>query len=424
LKSLSRWAKRLTSFTAVLLLATAAQTNFASFDAPARAYLGEKPGRARNGTPEQMIVAAIDDIRAGKMGDARATVDALLDKQPNYRLAHLLSADLYAMRAVPLDKIGGAASAPADRLEDLRREALVRSKREAAPPPLDQLPAPLLVMSPKQKNVILVDAGASRIYIYANNNGVPRYVTDFYATIGKLGMGKQVEGDQRTPLGVYFVTSHMPRAQMDKTMGAQAALYGVGAWPMSYPNEWDKRLGRTGHGIWLHGVPYDTYSRAPWASNGCVALTNPEMLAVADYLQIGTTPVVIVPKIEWLNQDAWRARNQEAQQTLDGWRSAWENRDTRNYLAEYSRAFVSEDGQSFDKWAVQKASVNAGKLWAKVKLGDISIFATGGDKPMWVTTFEQDYSSNNLNNRMRKRLYWQRDDAQWKIVWEGAAGAG
>ncbi|KAF0812542.1 hypothetical protein IGB42_02831 [Andreprevotia sp. IGB-42] len=422
--SLSKWAKRLLSLVALLLLAPAAQPNFASIDTPFRVHLGEKPGRAAQGTPERMIVAAIDSIRQGRMNDARATVDALLDKQPNYRLAHLLSADLYAMRAMPLENMGSAASAPADRLEDLRREALVRSKRETAPPPTDLLPAPLLVLSPRQKHVVLVDAGKSRIYIYANDNGTPRYVTDYYATIGKLGMGKQVEGDQRTPLGVYFVTSHMPRAQMDKTMGSNAALYGVGAWPMSYPNEWDKREGRTGHGIWLHGVPYDTYARAPWASNGCVALTNPEMLEVADYLQIGATPVVIVPKVEWLGADAWRARHQEAQQTLDSWRTAWENRDTPNYVAEYSRRFVSEDGISYDKWAVQKANVNAGKQWAKVKLDDISLFATGGDKPMWVSTFNQDYSSNNLNHRMRKRLYWERDARQWKIIWEGAAGAG
>ncbi|WP_169741248.1 L,D-transpeptidase family protein [Andreprevotia chitinilytica] len=408
----------------LILVAPAASPKFANFE-PSSIVPEKAPGLARQGTPEQMIVSAIDAIRSGQMNNARATVDALLKKEPNYRLAHLLSADLYAMRAMPLERIGGGVSAPADRLEDLRREALVRNQRETAPPPVDKLPAPLLILSPKQKYVVLVDAGSSRIYVYENEQGMPRYVTDYYATIGKFGMGKQTEGDQRTPLGVYFVTSHMPRAQMDKTMGEKAALFGIGAWPISYPNEWDKREGRTGHGIWLHGVPYDTYARAPWASNGCVALTNPEMLEVANYLQIGVTPVVIVPRIEWLATDSWRARHQEAMQAVEDWRTAWEKLNTRRYLDEYSPRFVSEDGSNFDKWASQKTGVNAGKQWAKVKLDDLSLFVTGtDDKRMWVTTFDQDYRSNNLNNHMRKRMYWEHDGRGWKIVWEGTANSG
>ena len=35
--------------------------------------------------------------------------------------------------------------------------------------------------------------------------------------------------------------------------------------PSTIPNEWDKRHGRSGFGIWLHGTPSDTYSRAAYA---------------------------------------------------------------------------------------------------------------------------------------------------------------
>src|SRR3546814_8483534 len=45
-------------------------------------------------------------------------------------------------------------------------------------------------------------------------------------------------------------------------------FYGDGAYPLNYPNEWDKHEGRKGYGIWLHGTPSTTYSRPPRASDG------------------------------------------------------------------------------------------------------------------------------------------------------------
>src|SRR3989338_9263109 len=60
---------------------------------------------------------------------------------------------------------------------------------------------------------------------------------------------------------------------------------GVGALPLNYPNEYDKRLGRTGSGIWLHGVPSDSYARSPNSTDGCVVLANPELQTILDQVQ-------------------------------------------------------------------------------------------------------------------------------------------
>ena len=45
----------------------------------------------------------------------------------------------------------------------------------------------------------------------------------------------------------------------------------------------------------------------------------------------------------------------------------------------------------------------------------------GGKDEVVVVTFEQDYRSNNLTNRMNKRQYWIKEDGRWKIVHEDAA---
>ena len=83
-------------------------------------------------------------------------------------------------------------------------------------------------------------------------------VADHYASVGRLGIEKSTEGDQRTPLGVYYITSRLDGHQLTD-------FYGSGALLLNYPNEYDRRQGRTGGGIWLHGVPATVTPEAPTA---------------------------------------------------------------------------------------------------------------------------------------------------------------
>ncbi len=124
--------------------------------------------------------------------------------------------------------------------------------------------------------------------------GTPRYIADYYISSGKNGSQKVREGDKKTPIGVYFVTANVPREKLTD-------FYGRGAFPINYPNEWDKRHGRSGFGIWLHGTPSDTYSRPPRASDGCVVLSNQDLDRISATLQVGMTPVIISDGIEWID---------------------------------------------------------------------------------------------------------------------------
>ena len=64
---------------------------------------------------------------------------------------------------------------------------------------------------------------------------------------------------------------------------------------------------------------------------------------------------------------------------------------------------------------------NAGKTWIKVKVDRVSMFLYPGNENLAVVTFDQDYASSNLDNKMRKRQYWQRENGAWRIIHEGAA---
>jgi murein L,D-transpeptidase YafK len=368
---------------------------------------------ASDSEPEALLNKALEQISNNQLDAALTTVNHLLVLKPQFRLANLIKGDLLLSRSRELRTVGGASGAPRDRLDDLRDEAIVRLNAYRERPQANGVPRYLLQLNSDQKYAIVVDTQKSRLYLYENNNGAPRFVADYYISIGKKGADKTREGDQRTPIGVYHVTSSLPRAKL-------ADLYGHGAFPLNYPNEWDRRHGRNGHGIWLHGTPSDTYSRPPRASDGCVVLANADLDVIEKDLQIGLTPVIISDNIEWLSQDDWNEERKSLNDEIEHWRKDWESLDTESYLRHYAKSF-STGGADLEKWSVQKRQVNSQKEWIKLKISNVSMFRNPGKGDMAVVTFEQDYRSNNLSNTMRKSQYWIKEDHKWRIAYEGAA---
>ena len=259
----------------------------------------------------------------------------------------------------------------------------------------------------------MVDSRRSRLYLFENVAGRPQFVADYYVTLGKGGVDKTREGDQKTPIGVYHVTASLPRQKL-------ADFYGAGAYPISYPNEWDRRLGRNGYGIWVHGTPPDTYSRPPRASDGCIVLANPDLLAVGRFMQVGTTPVIITEEVEWADAAALEAERVALAGALERWRADWESRDTERYLAHYAPGFRSES-HDLAAWAAHKRGVNAHKQWIRVSLARVAMFRYPSEADFVLVTFEQDYRSSNLANSMLKRQYWQNQGGRWRILYEGTA---
>ncbi len=377
---------------------------------------GRLPATVSDSGPEAQLARIFKEIEANQLGRALELTEALLRQHPNYRLANLIKGDLLLARRQPIQTFGAMNGAPADKVADLRAEAIVRLKGYREKPEANFVPRYLMQMPADQRYAIVVDTKRSRLYVYENdvaNGGRPRFIADYYVTQGKLGAEKVSEGDKKTPIGVYHVTSNLPRQKLGD-------LYGNGAYPLNYPNEWDKRQGRSGSGIWLHGTPSDTFARPPRASDGCVVLTNQDLDTVAKNVQVGLTPVIISNSIEWLSLDDWHKERNELNKTIDAWRADWESRDTDRFMKHYSKRFKSAD-QNFDQFAAQKKQVNAGKEWIKVKLDNLSVFRNPGKEEMIVVTFDQDYRSNNLNNQMKKRQYWLREDGRWKIIYEGSA---
>ena len=371
------------------------------------AHAGELDSRAM----ETLLVKSLNAVGNNRLDLALNDVDTMLKANPNFKLAQMLKGDLLMARAKPLSGFGNDPDAPSDRLNDLRDEARARLQRAQQQPPAST-PRFIWQLNPQQRHAIVVDTSKSTLYLYENDNGVPRYVENFYISVGKKGADKLIEGDQKTPLGVYFVNAHLDKKQLTD-------FYGSGAYPINYPNEWDTRQGRNGHGIWLHGTPSDTYSRPPLASNGCVVLSNDDLSLLGKSVQVGTTPVIITNKME-LSDDADKADQAALTKAIEQWRTDWSSLNTESYLKHYASDFATGNFK-LDNWSAQKRLVNSGKSWIKVGLSDISIFPYPNQPNLVVVNFEQDYASNNLENRMKKRQYWIKRDNRWQIVYEGAA---
>jgi murein L,D-transpeptidase YafK len=374
------------------------------------ACAGEQGVTTNSRSMEALLVESMLSISHNKLDVALKEVESLLKINPDFKLAQLIRGDLLLAHSRPLSDFGNAPDAAA-RMEDFRDEARVRLHRFQEQSPATLIPKFLWQLDSQQRYVIVVDIGKATLYLYENVDGEPRYVTDYYISSGKKGSEKIAEGDQKTPLGVYFIKSSLEKSKLTD-------FYGSAAYPLSYPNEWDRKQGRDGHGIWLHGTPSGTYSRAPRSSNGCVVLTNKDLEELGKVLQVGITPVIITNQMDWRDEQS-KSERAELLNEIEQWRTDWASRDTETYLKHYARDFAS-NGADLSDWTRQKKLVNSGKSWIKVNISNLSAFTYPNQPDMVVVNFEQDYASNNLNNRMKKRQYWIKRDSRWQIVYEGA----
>lgn len=363
---------------------------------------------------ESLLINALENIKNDKTKLAIKDLQHLIKINPDFKVAQLIYADMMLSKSQAITDFGNIPNVSFERITGLRDEALARWQYHQSPADRDKIPASLIQLASKQKHVIVVDTSRSRLFLFKNQNGVPILIKDFYITIGKNGTGKYVEGDQKTPVGVYFVTGFINPEELPD-------LYGDGAYPIDYPNVWDQHHGRTGYGIWLHGTPSSTYSRPPRDSNGCVIVSNHDLNILSPFINKGHTPVIISDSINWITKKEWKKHQKDYEKFVEQWRQDWESRNVDLYLRHYSKKYSGLD-KDYDSWVEYKRRVNPSKKFIKVKLSDTSIFLYPGEKQLMVVTFVQDYTSDNFRRKFTKRQYWRSEgDGQWRIIYEGAA---
>ncbi|MGC1172485.1 L,D-transpeptidase family protein [Polaromonas sp.] len=370
----------------------------------------------KDGEAEARLIEIYKLAGHAKGREALAKAERLVHDHPNFQLAQLVYGDLLAARSRPLRAVGDVsdaeARAGASSLAELRQESLMRLKALRERPAPGTIPSQFLALAPRNRHAIAVDASRSRLYLFENTATGLRLLSDYYISLGKSGIEKSVEGDLRTPLGIYFVTSNLdPKSLKD--------FYGSGALPISYPNPLDIKRGKTGGGIWLHGTPPTQFSRAPLATDGCVVLANPDLERIIRTVEVRSTPVVIAQSLTWVAPHSIKADSKSFEDALNSWHQAKSGGDLAMLTSLYSSDFNSY-GKTRDDWTAVLRSEVEKRRGRTVQLKDLSYLRWTDSADTMVVTFGEVLSGSRTGPV--RRQYWVRQGKQWKIFFEGVIG--
>lgn len=129
---------------------------------------------------------------------------------------------------------------------------------------------------PEVTSVVLNKSNRS-LYLLHNEQILKAYSVELgFAPRGH----KQVEGDGRTPEGVYLIDKRNPRSEFHLSVG------------ISYPNRQDQLRAMEagvspGGDIFIHGTPRRYRNKDDWTA-GCIAVTNKEIEEIYAMVRDGT----------------------------------------------------------------------------------------------------------------------------------------
>ncbi len=245
--------------------------------------------------------------------------------------------------------------------------------------------------------LIAVDKRQQTLFLFERHSPL-RLAATFSCTTGQAEGDKFVEGDLKTPEGVYFVVRRIDS-------GLDYAKYGYEAYTLNYPNPVDRLRRKSGSGIWIHGrgVPI-----TPNLTEGCVSLNNADLTFLGKDLA-PRTPVALAHAVNFSpdpTPEDWGILNTLYTKT-HGWAKAWAGRSKKFFDYYDMEAYSIAQGESFSAFRKQKERIFKKVSFIDIKLANLQVLQGPG---YWVTWFQQDYRASNLSSKGVRRLYWQKDN--------------
>ncbi len=182
---------------------------------------------------------------------------------------------------------------------------------------------------------VIVDKSRQQIRWYGKLNRW-RTIAKWPCSTGKQSGPKSIEGDRKTPVGVYFAVRKIDGQFLSDTYGSQAL-------PLDYPNVMDRSSARSGSAIWLHGT---NKPLRPRDSNGCVVIENHVIDQLACHIRINRTPVIIVERIHLWPEKTARRIADRILSAADRWLCAVMDGDYQ----EFRRSYALEAMPSMQWW--------------------------------------------------------------------------
>lgn len=248
--------------------------------------------------------------------------------------------------------------------------------------------------------VFVAETSTSTWHRFDNRNGKLAHIGQTYMSIGQNGAGKQKSGDRRTPLGIYFVTEQLDTNRMHEK-------YGVTAFILDYPNVVDKQSGKTGDGIWIHGVDVRGGKRPPRDTDGCISLPNDELAEMATLFISNTTPVIIGRELRWSDPGDVEALRLELEAAVAAWAASLERGDMQAHLSLYSEDFQHWT-MNKPEWSVLLLETLGRRPITDVTVSELLLLADPNDEGLYLSRFGLTIIEGNQTFASTKRLYWRR----------------
>ncbi len=241
-------------------------------------------------------------------------------------------------------------------------------------------------------HALIVDKSKQQLGVWKIHNGEPSLVETFRCSTGEKEGDKWVRGDMKTPEGVYFFCSVIDGERLPPK-------YGLWAFTTDYPNFVDKRHGKNGDGIWLHGRDKPLGPKPD--SNGCIALENQDLAKVSRYIRLQGTPLIILPELKFASKTKIIEQEREVRGFIESWRQAWESKDVDRFMTYYSPDFQC-GWLDFPGWADKKRRLAKRYSKIKVKLGNVYLYRQDG---LITAICTQSYKSDAYQNTGIKMLF-------------------
>ena len=302
-------------------------------------------------------------------------------------------------------------AAPAPPVEEAKKTTppLERVVKLAIPP--NSAPFPLITA--EQGEVVLIcEKDTKTLHTFRFAQGKFLLIKSYPCIIGANGGDKKKAGDFATPKGIYFVMRYVPGNRLPGD-------YGTGAFILNYPNLIDRKDGKQGNGIWLHGHNNKKSMNDLLNTKGCIVVTNDVIKELSAVIRPQSTPIAIVDSLQFTGQRSAQSLSEEMKGFLASWRHSWETINTKKYLSFYSPDFVNSEGMNYEAFKNYKEKVNSSKKSIHVKVERTAVLLPQQyEGKLAVVRFDQKYQSNNFKSDSKKLLYLRKGKQGWQIIGE------
>lgn len=264
------------------------------------------------------------------------------------------------------------------------------------------VPADLIRLPPDLETVFVAETSTAKFHRFSHRgDGVVEYRGNTYMSIGQNGIGKQRNGDRKTPLGIYFVTEQLDTSRMHEK-------YGATAFTLDYPSALDRRQQRTGDGIWIHGVDPRGGDRPPLDTDGCIALPNESLAALQGDFRPNATPVLVSRELRWAPQRQVDTLRRDLDAAVSDWAHSQASGDLHAYLALYDEAF-QHWGMSRKEWVAFKSETLGSRPAPEISIGALLLLADPAEARTYLSRFRMVTTGESRRVVLTKRLYWRRN---------------